>query len=611
MSNNIQHIRRSQFVLSLGPGAIIEGKNGPRIIRSIEYGLEGDLLSQDVLEKSAIGEYKLIKSIRTLIGAEVSRQDNLRVFSLPSNASLGYKESKALYHTDSFPEWRLCYGRSGNHNALLYNGAVSRACPKCTKVKDTTSVRFVAACINGHLDDVDWESAVHGQKRPCQTKYYYWNADGSALSNIRIKCPKCGAQTTMFDVYTKDFNCTGRLPEKAFGLVPKTKAGRSKHSGRKTAASCTANMKVVQRQASSLRIPDIVTLLTIPEYKDPVSNVILNNVGTLTDIFDILDLPDPSSGNSDQLLVQKLSKMSRINNESRSVMTQYIETAGAQSFIKRFNDLQQPNNDFLDFIYDELKMLLHAPGNAEKKFSLSSPVRCVFDCNGAETSLKVSGVNDITTVTAQIGYKRLPYIKAGEQPKRVSSGAKVDDTLWYPGFEGSGEAVFITFEKGDRPDLISGDAYSEWKGQEVNIPEYGLSSLLYGMIRVDEPLFVWLHTLSHFVIKALSLYTGYSAPSLRERVYIDREGENGGILIYTTSAGDDGSMGGLTGMVDNFSEVLNVVSENMSCSNDPLCSDVRRKDHVNGAACYSCLFTSETSCEHGNLWLDRHIVLGD
>ena len=71
-------------------------------------------------------------------------------------------------------------------------------------------------------------------------------------------------------------------------------------------------------------------------------------------------------------------------------------------------------------------------------------------------------------------------------------------------------------------------------------------------------------------------------------------------------------MGGLVGAVQRFEDVLvEALGRLEVCSNDPLCIEVQKSDvTVNGAACYSCLLISETSCEHRNRWLDRHIVLG-
>ncbi len=72
-------------------------------------------------------------------------------------------------------------------------------------------------------------------------------------------------------------------------------------------------------------------------------------------------------------------------------------------------------------------------------------------------------------------------------------------------------------------------------------------------------------------------------------------------------------MGGLVGTVEYFQDIINTAINNLRiCSNDPLCNDVNKSsESINGAACYSCLLISETSCEHKNLWLDRHLVIGE
>jgi hypothetical protein len=111
----------------------------------------------------------------------------------------------------------------------------------------------------------------------------------------------------------------------------------------------------------------------------------------------------------------------------------------------------------------------------------------------------------------------------------------------------------------------------------------------------------------------MSIASGYSAASLRERVYINRDGSRGGLLIYTSSPGQDGSMGGLVETADEMAGIIDEASTSIElCSNDPLCSEVRKTpDRLNGAACHSCLLVSETSCEHMNTSIDRHIQMGD
>ena len=47
------------------------------------------------------------------------------------------------------------------------------------------------------------------------------------------------------------------------------------------------------------------------------------------------------------------------------------------------------------------------------------------------------------------------------------------------------------------------------------------------------------------------------------------------------------------------------------CTSDPLCAehDPRQAGQLYGAACHACLFASETSCERGNHYLDRALLV--
>ena len=95
----------------------------------------------------------------------------------------------------------------------------------------------------------------------------------------------------------------------------------------------------------------------------------------------------------------------------------------------------------------------------------------------------------------------------------------------------------------------------------------------------------------------------------KERIYIN--GDNAGILIYNTSPGEDSGMGGLVETVNSFDIVLkNAMNTLLFCSNDPLCyNEEIGNNKVNGAACHNCLLISETSCEHRNTLLDRHLFI--
>jgi MrfA Zn-binding domain len=118
-----------------------------------------------------------------------------------------------------------------------------------------------------------------------------------------------------------------------------------------------------------------------------------------------------------------------------------------------------------------------------------------------------------------------------------------------------------------------------------------------------------------------ALDCGYPASSLKERVYALSAGAPGdaqsrfGILIYTATAGAQGTLGGLVGMVPRFATILRGALERAAiCSNDPVCADHEPDDRsgdraTHGAACHGCLLIAETSCEMRNLFLDRNLLV--
>ncbi|MFL5053062.1 MAG: hypothetical protein ACJ8D4_23395, partial [Xanthobacteraceae bacterium] len=88
-----------------------------------------------------------------------------------------------------------------------------------------------------------------------------------------------------------------------------------------------------------------------------------------------------------------------------------------------------------------------------------------------------------------------------------------------------------------------------------------------------------------------------------------------GILIYTATAGAQGTLGGLVGTTPRFAHILRGALERAAiCSNDPVCADHEPDNRsgdraTHGAACHGCLLIAETSCEMRNLFLDRSLLV--
>jgi len=206
---------------------------------------------------------------------------------------------------------------------------------------------------------------------------------------------------------------------------------------------------------------------------------------------------------------------------------------------------------------------------------------------------------------AQIDRKRMLWI--------------ADPDQWLPGYVVIGEGIFLN---------LNPIAVSSWKAQNVRSLTPRINLLQVNQQRaklagrkpnlIVGPEFLLIHTLAHLLINRLVYECGYQAASLRERLYCAPDGGRLGILIYTASGDSDGTMGGLVrmGEPDRMVATIRRALEGARwCSADPVCGDIggtagQGPDSVNLAACHVCALVPETSCETGNRFLDRAVLVG-
>ena len=88
-----------------------------------------------------------------------------------------------------------------------------------------------------------------------------------------------------------------------------------------------------------------------------------------------------------------------------------------------------------------------------------------------------------------------------------------------------------------------------------------------------------------------------------------------GILIYTATAGNQSTLGGLVEVTRRFIGIVKSALERQRiCSGDPVCADhdpaTADEDRtLHGAACHGCLWSRETGCEARNLFFDRALIV--
>ncbi|HBY99391.1 MAG TPA: hypothetical protein DEP84_36550 [Chloroflexi bacterium] len=589
-----QSLRRSQFITTYGPGAVLEGPDGPRMIPTLDRsGLFGQRRPADF----EITDLRLSQALLNGVG----------ILRLPSNAELGKPDHRSIYDTESFPRWSLC-----TRHQLLYRGVTSnnRACPRCPPHADVykawgqahrQAIRFVRACPAGHLDDVDWVGIIPHTGQSCNPPYLYWRGGGGALRHIEIVCPNCNAGINLGLAYAREWRCSGRFPE----------LGSSR-------PGCDVPSKIIQRGAANLRISELQTALTIP----PRST----RLHRLLEMMVIRAVLATQSTHSKQELLNALQALVRQNLLRPAVVTE-IQNYAEDTILAAIADTAAGDlpATIRNLRLQEFEALRHAaahgappqpsptPGAPPQFEVIHGQVRTLVGPGGRR--LRVTPVNRLRVVMVQTGYRRLDPLNAPVD--RVYGDGQ---RSWYPGVELFGEGIFLDLDPGPRPDTathhfpLNGAAALAWFYAWID-PE-SFEQCIHPDDRDQlHPVFVWWHTLSHRLINALAVDSGYSSAAVRERVFVDVDEDTGdaggGVLLYTAQPGGDGTLGGLVALVPEFERVVETAFRNLdTCSNDPLCGEETfAPGKYNGAACYACALVSETSCEHRNMRLDRNLLL--
>lgn len=597
-----QSIRISQMVLTLGPGAVLESREGPRVI--LRDGLQ--LPPGVSLENLRLSSPELEILLPRLLGAGGGAP--IRIFQVPGAGTV----ENPLWKTKPFPEWHLCV----NHQ-ILYR----RQCPECQKEgrprwqARKEAIRFVLACPAGHLDDVDWHRLVHRGDPPHRPEYYRWESRGTGLSDIRIVCPYCGRRRSLGEAYGEPWPCSGRFPEREGSDQP-------------LRSSCSQQAYILQRQASNLRVPETVSLFTVPPLFTGAHQVVRKLVqqadpGIVQEL--LLDQDGALQRESLEKMLNGLVRGGKLTVSERD------ELLGCQDgeIVRTLRDVlnYRPPSELAGLLSQEFRAFLQ--GAREGIPPVRDPVfrsRILLEISRSLVKefspFLVVPVSRLRLVTVQIGYRRNvgPVLRRSQQPDLVDISIHGQDgTRWFPGYESTGEGLFITLADTEgngwtRP--FAGRAAEKWMEayRDPGAYDRGLFRDVRQHVELH-PYFVAWHTFSHLLIRALSVDSGYSAPSIRERVYLEEDGDGrvrGGVLIYTASRGGDGSLGGLLVLADTFDRILERVREMARfCSADPLCQehDFAPGQAVSGAACHACCLISETSCEHRNHWLDRNALL--
>ncbi len=472
---------------------------------------------------------------------------------------------------------------------LTYKGDARKA--------EVNPIRFVGACAKGHLQDIDWRRLAHRNgDRTCR-KPLYWVERGvsSDPSDISVRCT-CGASVTLADLYKPKFlgGCECHSP----WLTPRRIAEEV----------CDDDLHLLPRSATNTYFPQTVTLISLTKSDDRIRQAIAEHNSTIKWMRALPNFLQALRSNP-----QTKDAFKSFSDDEIMSALNTGDTAGAET---------SPNPRIPEFDLlasgaptigsDTAGSFLYAETLQHAELGLAAPWDSFLQ--------NVVKVHRLREVICLYGFTRLepPPTSAESELDEIQlavNGADLARNVgWLPAIEQYGEGIFLHVsplfikEWLDRPETNE-TAASLRDCESRDAQRFNRQPRHLGVA-------YWaLHSLSHAFMAELALECGYPLSSMKERIYSSgpAQPDRFGILVYTSAAGGQGTLGGLSKMAHHVGDLLARAARRLSlCSNDPICAEQSygNEDYsLQGAACHACLLVPETSCEARNTRLDRSLLV--
>jgi hypothetical protein len=599
----VGELRPSQILTTFGIGSIVDLPH----ISVMVMGLE-DWPDSDYRE---ITEERLLASVRNTLGGQVNALRSPPIVPDTDRANPFEEQSYLGVPVAPFPRWMLCprcrrlAPLSSNQFKLKPDPYrpdrvryVHENCRYPGKLPTAVPARFVVACKNGHLDDFPWVSFVHGgpPDHPYKLQLLEMGASGEA-ADIYVRCETCEKSRPMsdaFKLHNSDLpTCRGRCPH----------LRNFDDNGCKDEQNQPIRVRALLQGASNAWFPVMLSALSVPQSTNLLRQLVTDHWADLYDLEGEADIAKMRRRNL-------LRDFSAVSDAELWVAIQEKQAEGETSS-GDVSDLKTP--EWLVFIDPT-----HAQRTKDFRLrEVRAPRRF------ARYFEKIVLAERLREVRALVGFTRIEspgdYENPAEFPEAQRMRIARGNPSWVPSNEIRGEGIFFQFSETEiqhwlgrtqRLHLEFLNAHKQWRKDRGLYPPEDL----YPGLR-----YVLLHSFAHALIRQLSLECGYTAASLRERIYSRNPGtdrpEMAGVLMYTAAPDSEGTLGGLVSLGEPpvLERHLNQAMDSMKlCSSDPLCAEHhpgKEGTSLHGASCHACLFAPETSCERGNKYLDRTVLV--
>ncbi|WP_168914791.1 DUF1998 domain-containing protein [Microcella flavibacter] len=564
-------IRLSETVSPFGPGAIVD------IVGESFMAVTGDHWPP-VAQRQEIPCDRLASKLRVD-----------RLWGAPPHKEDGRGRSGGLEFV-RFPSWLVCQECQAMTRWRRSREKGTR--PLCEECEGRlVPIRFVVVCTErSHVGDVPWVKWVHASAPgECSStdRLRFRSSRGRAegLSALEVVCEACGTSRSLGELRRDILLREGQT---CWGAQPW-------ESG---SPGCGKPIDVQQRGATSLHFGETVSAIDIPEVEGRALEI-EDAVRRHPFFGALLARPDTD------LEVQLVSQMSAALKCPAATVREVVAEARGDA-----PPLRATRGSLLA---EEFEAFLAASRDAAPTVDFETR-RAPLPDDGGPVASGLRSLVDSVVLVDRVREVRASYGFSRYRPdaELVPSVPASDlESKWLPAVEGWGEGIFLK---------LGGAAVDAWASSPAvtarfaPVVEAQAASVLGGRLHEASPEYVLLHTLAHVLMAELAFRSGYSAPSLRERIYCEGEGDYG-VFIYTTSSDVEGTLGGLVRQGETAhlaNAVVRAVEQAAWCANDPVCSESEPQsiDGLNLAACHACVLSPETSCESSNLLLDRLTLVG-
>ena len=596
--SEVGELRPSQILTTFGVGAMVDLPHLSVMVMGLD-----DWPTQHSQE---ITEERLLLSVQKVLGPQVQQ-----LLSPPqveetfgAHANWFDEAHQVGVPVAPFPRWMVCSScrlLAPVHAGLFeprveaFHPDRARYVHNCTtrgRAPAVVPARFVAACEKGHLGDFPWLEFLHGAGSGCKGPLFLYEVGPSGeAADIQVECKGCGKRRRMAEAFGAQ-NVQQMPPCE----------GRSPHLRSVDPEGCgVEHVTPILQGASNSWFPVMLSVLSVPQAADKLAQLVEEN-------WSVLDRAQ------NQQNIELLRQVGQLRDFSEYSVEQVWEAVqkrrqGGGAAGQEPDDLKTP----------EWKVCSRPGSVPESRDFRLQAVEPPDDY--ARFFEKIVLAEKLREVKALVGFTRIESARDFDTPFDVPAEMRAPLSrrapTWVPASETRGEGIFLQFAeaalaewvgrvRGHADEFVR--AHKQWRASKGLDPGIGFPGMRYAL----------LHTFGHALIRQLSVECGYTTASIAERVYSRDPDEDGptmaGVLIYTAAPDSEGTLGGLCalGRPHQLGRHIDQALDRMRlCSSDPLCAEhlPTIDTTLHAAACHACTFLPETSCERGNKYLDRSLLV--